>query len=920
MRHAMLVAWKEFRTFFQTPIAYVILFIFTVVGGWWFFKLNGFFAQREASVRGLMSAFPWLFLFFAPAITMRVWAEERRAGTIETLLTLPLRDWEITLGKFLASTGLIVVWLVSLLPLVGVIYWFGEPDKGPIIAGFLGALLLGCSYASIGVAASALTENQIIALVLSFAVSFFFFLVGFEAVYSVFPEAIGGFLHNVSLQTHFQSITRGVIDSRDLLYYVSFTAFFLVLNHWLIRRRRGGGTTVALAAGVLLLANYLTTSHFFRIDLTQDARYTLAEDTKRILKGLDDDLRITAYLSKNVPSDYANLMRDFEDKVKEFEQLARPYLRAEIADTDSGDKQKEAAKTAGIQAVQLPGQREDELNIKLAYLGVVVEYGGKTEKVPVVNVPTFVDTLEYELIRRIAKVTRRTPTKIAWQVNDPMAGMNIPGMQRPPSGDKHGPGTDMRQIDQFLKEENETTSVDLKSRIPDDVKVVVLCNAEGLTDVQKFWVDQFLMRGGGLIVCADGSAPQSMGGMGGPGSPTMRAGNDRLPDDLFSHYGFKINKDVVLDLVCERVPYRNRIMSYPPFIRATAANIDATHPISASFRNMFFTWVSSISLTPKPGVKAVELVKSSEQAKHLENFMMLEPESLLPQTQAQVEPWKKEFKNQYVLVGILEGDFQSYFVAHEVPKEIVSGKPAVDPDPGNPFGAMGEDPEPKAHAKSATPDAGSPDPKKDDAKKEDATPKGDDAKKEETKPDGGPRADGQDVPGGGFAPAQDAPAPAKEPAPAPAPAPAAQDGDKKPAPDAAHPGDEKAGEKPADKTEPAKPFEYLKQSTAPGKILVIGTADFASDSTLQGALENAVLIQNAAGYMTSDGLTTLRAKRLTERPFEPPNDTSKAVATLLGWFATPLLLLLMLVVVHMWRRVWRPAASRRRAAAAAAAH
>src|SRR5262249_22856906 len=198
-----------------------------------------------------------------------------------------------------------------------------------------------------------------------------------------------------------------------------------------------------------------------------------------------------------------------------------------------------------------------------------------------------------------------------------------------------------------------TTTVDLKSKVPDDVKVLVLCNAEGMTETQKFWVDQFLMRGGGLIVMADGSAPQSMGGMGG-GSPTMRAGNDKLPDDFFSHYRFKINKAVVLDLVGERVPYRQRILAYPPFIRITAASIDPSHPISASFRSMIFTWASSISLTPKPGVKGIELVKSSERSKHLENFMMLEPESLLPQTQAQVEPWTKEFKNQYTLVCLLE--------------------------------------------------------------------------------------------------------------------------------------------------------------------------------------------------------------------------------------------------------------------------
>ncbi len=902
MRRALIVAWKEFKTYFQTPIAYVILCIFSLLGGWWFFKLGaGFFGDREASIRGLLDSFPWLFLVFAPAITMRLWTEERRSGTIETLLTLPLRDWEISLGKFLAALGLVAVWLVSLLPLVGVVYWFGSPDKGPILAGFLAALLLGGAYASIGLAASAVTENQIIALVLGVSVAFFFFLAGVQPVYTLFPEAIGGLLHNLSLKTHFESITRGVIDSRDLLYYGSFIAFFVLASVWLVRRQRGGGMTTLLTAGILVLANFLTMSHFFRIDLTQDKRFTLADDTRRVLGGLEDDLRLTAYLSKEVPSGYANLMRDIEDKIHEFEQLAKPHLRAEIVNPDEGDKQKEAAKNAGIPEVQLPGQKEDELNIKLAYLGIVIEYGGKTEKLPVVNV----DNLEYDLVRRIAKVTRRTPVKVAWQVNDPMAGMNLPGMNRPPSSDKHGPSTDMRQVDTFLKEEYDTTTVDLKSKVPDEVKVLVLCNVEGMTESQKFWVDQFLMRGGGLIVLADGSAPQSMGGMG-PGSPTMRSGNDKLPDDFFSHYGFKVNKDVVLDLSAVRVPYKQRVQLYPAFISATADNIDQTHPITANFRSMIFTWGSSITLTPKPEVKGYDLVKSTKQAKHMENFMMLEPDSVVPvfRTQEQLDAYKAEYKNQYTMVGLLEGNFQSYFVAHEVPKEIVSGKPAVDPDPAahaNPFGEIDE--MPPANAKSSGDDVNGE--KKDEAapkKDAPADPKKDDGKQDEKKPDGGPRADGQDVPGGGIVAQQ---------TPAPAPAPAAKtDGDQ------VTPG---AAKKPEDKTEPAKPFEYLKKSTAPGKILVIGTSDFASDSTLQGSVENAVLIQNAAGYMATDGLTGLRAKRLADRPFEPPSDTAKSVATLLGWGAMPLLLLVVLGVVHTWRRIWRPAASRRRMAAAKAA-
>ena len=920
MRNALIIAWKEFRTFFQTPIAYVILFIFTGIGSWWFFMLNDFFALREASIRGLLGAFPWLFLVFAPAITMRLWAEERRVGTIETLLTLPMRDWEIALGKFLATLGLIAVWLVTLLPMVGVVFALGSPDRGPIIAGLIAALLLGGSYAAIGLAASALTENQIIALVSGVAISFFFYLVGFEPVVHLFPDSVGGFLHNLSLHVHFESITRGVIDSRDLLYYLSFIAFFLLINVAFIRRKRGSATTVLLAAGILVFANYLTASHFFRIDLTQGGRYTLAAATKRVLGSLDDDLRVTAYLSEKVPSRLSNVRRDIEDLVHEFESYAKDkHLKVEIVNTDKSDKEKEAAKKAGVEPQTLAGGSEDELNLKASYLGIVVEYRDKADKLPFVE---STDTLEYDLIRRVAKITRKESVKIAWQVSDPMAGMNFPGMQHPPGSDKHTPSTDLRTMDQIIKEEYETTTVDLKSKVPDEVKVVVLCNPEGMSDTQKFWADQFLMRGGGLIVLADGSQIQSFGGMPGQGqNPLMRSGNDKLPEDFFSNYGFTINKDVVLDLQCAGIRWQGQFLRYPAFVVSTVNNIDQDHPISANFRDLTFMFASSITLTPKPGVKAVEMVKSSEKAKHLENFMMLSPEQILPDSEDKAQAMMKEYKNRYLLAGMLEGDFQSYFVTHPVPKEVVEGKPAAAPAPDglDPTGLENVLPVPPADDKKDASDAKPKSkPEEGDAKAKSKDDAGEAKEESGTKPNGGPHVDDEDVPGGGLAQAQNAP-PAPAPVPAPAPAPA-QVNPAKPAegqakdeskPDAKKP-DEKA---PAEK----KPFEYLKQSTAPGRIFVIGTTDFIADGTLRGgSIANAILVLNAAGYMAADDLSSLRAKRLDDRPFDKPSETAKNLSILLGGVAPPILLVVLLVLVYAWRRIWRPAASRRRMAAAAA--
>jgi hypothetical protein len=500
--------------------------------------------------------------------------------------------------------------------------------------------------------------------------------------------------------------------------------------------------------------------------------------------------------------------------------------------------------------------------------------------------------------------------------------MNIPNMPHPPGGDKHTPSTDLRAMDQFMKEEYDTTTVDLKSKVPDEVKVVVLCNAEGLTETQKFWTDQFLMRGGGLIVMADGSQIQSFGGMpGGQQNPFMRSANDKLPDDFFSHYGFTINKDVVLDLQCAAIRWQGQGLRYPPFIVATVNGIDQTHPISANFRNLIFTFASSVSFAPKPGVKAIDMVKSSDTAKHVENFMMLSPDQILPDSEEKAEAMKKEYKSRYVLAGLLEGDFQSYFVAHPVPKDVVEGKPAPAAGPGvdDPFGGLdhGSIPLPPGDEKDAAHDDG--DAAKAKSKPSDGDDKANDGGKPEGgKPDGGPHVDDLDVAGGGIVAAQNAP-----PAPAPAPVPV-QDGaaDGKKAPDAKAQDDKAGAKKPDDKgAAPAekKPFEFMHQSIAPGRILVIGTTEFAADGTLRGgSIENAILVQNAAGYMASDDLSTVRAKRLEDRPFDKPTETAKNLAIFFGGFFSPLLLVALLVIVYVWRRIWRPAASRRRMAAAAA--
>lgn len=227
---------REFKSYFDSPIAYVYLVVFLVVVNWFFFR--DFFLMEQASLRGLFAPLPVYFLFFVPAVAMRLWSEERKLGTVELLLTLPVRDWEVVLGKFLAGLALLALSLVLTAPLVVTVAVLGQPDLGAVFASYLGALFLGAAYLAIGFFVSSLTENQIVAFLLGLSACFLVYIIGENLVLLSAPKALAPLLRFLGLGTHFESIARGVLDSRDLLYYASVIGFFLFLNVRSVAERR----------------------------------------------------------------------------------------------------------------------------------------------------------------------------------------------------------------------------------------------------------------------------------------------------------------------------------------------------------------------------------------------------------------------------------------------------------------------------------------------------------------------------------------------------------------------------------------------------------------------------------------------------------------------------------------------------------
>ncbi len=232
------IAARELRSYFNSPIAYIFLLAFAGSSLFTFFYVEAFFARGQADLRGLFDALPLLTLLLVPALTMRLWAEESKTGTLELLLTLPAKDSELVWGKFLASWVLFAVALAITMPLAITVSALGNLDWGPVFGGYLGALLLGAAYLAVGQFVSAMTENQILAFILALALCMVFYGLGTEMFTGLFSDRTATVLRALGTGSRFESIARGVIDLRDLLYYASLTLFFLGLGVGVLRAKR----------------------------------------------------------------------------------------------------------------------------------------------------------------------------------------------------------------------------------------------------------------------------------------------------------------------------------------------------------------------------------------------------------------------------------------------------------------------------------------------------------------------------------------------------------------------------------------------------------------------------------------------------------------------------------------------------------
>lgn len=235
MHNILCISKREFRSYFDSPIAYIVLTFFLLISGYFF--STQLFLMNQANLRTLFGIVPLLYVFFIPAISMRLISEEKKSGTIELLFTYPIKDSEIIIGKYLAALSLIAVLLLFTTIYAFSVSSLGDMDGGQAFAGYVGLLLMGAAYLALGIFASSLTENQIVAFIAGLAISFFFFIL--DKILFFVPSSIASILEYMAMEYHFQNIERGVIDTRNLIYYFSVIFLGLLFASHMLSRRKG---------------------------------------------------------------------------------------------------------------------------------------------------------------------------------------------------------------------------------------------------------------------------------------------------------------------------------------------------------------------------------------------------------------------------------------------------------------------------------------------------------------------------------------------------------------------------------------------------------------------------------------------------------------------------------------------------------
>ncbi len=385
------IAAKETTLFFSSPVAYMFLGSFVAVTLFIVFWGEAFFARNIADVRPMFEWMPLLLILLCSTLTMRMWSEERRTGTLDHVMTQPVPLWVFVLGKFAGCLSLLSIALVITLPLPISVGLMGDLDWGPVLAGYLATFLLGAAYLAIGLYVSARSQNQIVSLLSAIAVCGLFYLVGTPVITGLVSDNSAEMLRQLGAGSRFESITRGMVDLSDLAYYFSLMAGFLALNTFVLEKERwssvGDDTprhqqwrlvTFLVVANALCLNLWLGQTHAFRVDVTEGQQYTISDTTRQYLAGLQEPLLIRGYFSTKTHPLLAPLVPKLKDLIEEYGVASGGKVRVEFVDpTSNPELEEEAGQDYGIKPVPFQVADRYQAAIVSSYFSILVKYGSE---------------------------------------------------------------------------------------------------------------------------------------------------------------------------------------------------------------------------------------------------------------------------------------------------------------------------------------------------------------------------------------------------------------------------------------------------------------------------------------------------------------------------------------------------------------
>jgi ABC-type transport system involved in multi-copper enzyme maturation permease subunit/ABC-type uncharacterized transport system involved in gliding motility auxiliary subunit len=585
MRRIWTVARHEVRGYFDQPTAYVLVVAFLGIS--LFLGFRNMYASNLASMRPLFDLLPVLFAVFVPAATMRTLAEERRGGTLEWLMAQPLSEAEVIAGKFLGNWIFVLIALAGTVPTAIGMLMASEADPGIVTAQYVGAALLAGQLVAIGIWASSMTRNQITAFIIAAGLSFVLFLIGVPVVQIGLPPALSGALARLSVVSHFENVARGVVDLRDVLYFVSTTALFLVLAVGAVSRERLShirpefkrlrlGSAVFI--GLVLMANLLGSYIRGRLDLTAENLYTLSEGTKDLLGEIDDVVQIKLYASSELPPEIQIQLRDVRDLLADMRAASGGGVVVSELNPDDDEDAASEASAFGIFPIEFNVLRDDEFQIRRGYYGLAMTYADDEEVMPLI---TRTDDLEFRLASAIYRMTTEARPKVNFVEGFDTKGLDdIPGL-RESLGDRY-----------------EISSVAIAGESGsmisgDSTAVLIVAGATATLDslaVER--VEEYVDQGGAALLLMESILlnPQT------PNPLPVRSGLESMLSDR----GVELSGSLVADLQSsENVSMGRRglfnvIAPYPLWPIAIPASDHAT---TSGINAVTFAWAAQLEIT-----------------------------------------------------------------------------------------------------------------------------------------------------------------------------------------------------------------------------------------------------------------------------------------------------------------------------------